>query len=56
MKTNIYIKEVDKELAINFIQRFHYSQIMPRLTKYYLGIFNGDALRGVATLGWGTQP
>ena len=56
MKTNIYIKEVDKELAINFIQRFHYSQIMPRLTKYYLGIFNGDALCGVVTLGWGTQP
>ena len=29
---------------------------MPRLTKYYLGLFNGDVLCGVVTLGWGTQP
>jgi hypothetical protein len=29
---------------------------MPRLTKYYLGIYNGNVLCGVVTLGWGTQP
>lgn len=52
----IYIKEIDKAFATHFVQRFHYSQIMPRLTKYYLGIYNGDALCGVVTLGWGTQP
>lgn len=53
---DIYIEEIDKEVAIPFIQRFHYSQIMPRLTKYYLGIFNDSGLCGVVTLGWGTQP
>lgn len=53
---DIYITEIDKEFATQFIQTFHYSQIMPRLTKFYLGIYNGNVLCGVVTLGWGTQP
>ena len=54
---DIHIKEIDKESATHFVQEFHYSQIMPRLTKYWLGLYNGDAeLCGVVTLGWGTQP
>lgn len=56
IKNMIYFKEIEKNLAINFIQKFHYSQIMPRLTKFYLGVFNGNVLCGVVTLGWGTQP
>ena len=52
----MYIKEIDKDFAIKFVQTYHYSQIMPRLTKYWLGLFNGDVLCGVVTLGWGTQP
>ena len=52
----MYIKEIDKYFAIKFVQTYHYSQIMPRLTKYWLGLFNGDVLCGVVTLGWGTQP
>lgn len=55
-KESVYIKEIDKQLATRFVQTYHYSQIMPRLTKYYLGVFNGSALSGVITLGWGTQP
>ncbi len=39
-KTSIYIREIDKKIATHFVQTYHYSQIMPRLTKYYLGIFN----------------
>lgn len=52
----IYLKEIDKNFATLFVQKFHYSQIMPRLTKHYLGIYNGEVLCGVVTLGWGTQP
>ena len=29
---------------------------MPRLTKHYLGVYDGELLAGVLTLGWGTQP
>lgn len=52
----ITINEVDKETAIDFVQKYHYSKILPRLTKYYLGCFKNENLCGVITLGWGTQP
>lgn len=50
------IKEIEPIQAIEFVQTYHYSKILPRLTKYYLGIFVDDELQGVVTLGWGTQP
>lgn len=52
----LHIKEIDKELAVKFIREYHYSKIMPRLTKYYLGFYEEEKLCGVVTLGWGTQP
>ena len=56
MKYFFEIKEIDKNLAIDFIQARHYSKVLPRLTKHWLGCFNGEELVGVVTLGWGTQP
>ena len=53
---NFIIREIGKERAIDMIQNTHYSKVMPRLTKYYLGCFLEDKLVGVVTLGWGTQP
>lgn len=50
------IQHVNKEVAVQFIHSYHYSKILPRLTKYYLGFFEKDKLIGVVTLGWGTQP
>ena len=50
------IKEIPKSLAVPFIQQYHYSKILPRLTKHYIGFFEDDKLVGVVTLGWGTQP
>jgi len=50
------IREYDSVKCINFTQVHHYSKVMPRLTKHYLGLFNDDELVGVVTLGWGTQP
>ena len=56
MKYDIIVKQINKDDAVSFIQKYHYSKIMPRLTKIYLGIFVSDELSGVVTLGWGTQP
>ncbi len=56
MKFYFDIKEVDKNLAIDFIQERHYSKVLPRLTKHWLGCFYNGELVGVVTLGWGTQP
>lgn len=50
------IKVIEENRAKNFILKYHYSKILPKLTKYYLGIFNNKQLMGVITLGWGTQP
>lgn len=56
MKYFFEIKEVDKGVAIDFIQERHYSKVLPRLTKHWLGCFLDGELVGVVTLGWGTQP
>lgn len=50
------IKEIDKNIAVEFVQKYHYSKILPRITKHYLGVFKEGQLLGVVTLGWGTQP
>ncbi len=52
------IQPIDKIEAIDFVQQYHYSKVMPKLTKHYLGIYNVYVtdLIGVITLGWGTQP
>jgi hypothetical protein len=56
MKYNFNIIQISKYDATEFIQIWHYSKVMPRLTKHYLGIFFEDTMVGVLTLGWGTQP
>lgn len=53
---NLTIQQIPKDIAVSFIHKYHYSKILPRLTKYYLGYFENDVLVGVVTLGWGTQP
>ena len=50
------IREMTIDVAVNFVLRYHYSKILPRLTKYYLGVYEDNELLGVITLGWGTQP
>ena len=50
------VNEIEKDVVIDFVQKYHYSKILPRLTKHYLGVFDGDAMIGAITLGWGTQP
>lgn len=56
MKYNFSVEPIDKTEAIDFIQARHYSKVMPRLTKHFLGVYDGENLAGVITLGWGTQP
>jgi hypothetical protein len=56
MKYNFEIRKIHKVKATEFIQSYHYSPVMPRLTKHFLGFFLRNELKGVLTLGWGTQP
>lgn len=56
MKIDFVVKEANKYNAIEFIQATHYSPVLPRITKHYLGAFVDGKLVGVMTLGWGTRP
>ena len=56
-KTKKYeIKEISRFAATELVQANHYSPVMPKLTKHWLGVFKGKDLVGVVTLGWGTKP
>ena len=55
-KYDFEIKEISRFDSTELVQTYHYSKIMPKLTKYFLGCFLEDELVGVLTLGWGTQP
>jgi hypothetical protein len=50
------MKPVDYRVATLFVQERHYSPVMPKLTKHYLGAYHEDELVGILTLGWGTNP
>lgn len=52
----IVMKPVDYRVATLFVQERHYSPVMPKLTKHYLGAYQDDELVGILTLGWGTNP
>ena len=56
VKYNFEIKEITRFDSTELVQTYHYSKIMPRLTKHFLGCFLDGELVGVLTLGWGTQP
>ena len=38
------------------VQRYHYSNTLPRLNKHFVGFFLDNKLVGMVTLGWGTRP
>ena len=50
------VKEISKEDALNMIQKYHYSNTLPKINKYFVGFFLNSNLVGVVTLGWGTRP
>ena len=56
MKYTYQIKEIDKQAALEMVQRYHYSNALPSINKHFVGFYLADELVGVVTLGWGTRP
>ena len=56
MKYRFEVKEITKEKALEMIQKYHYSNTLPKINKYFIGFFLNNELVGVVTLGWGTRP
>lgn len=60
----MHLEVISKDRATRFVRETHYSKVMPKLTKHFLGcfindpdsVFENDKLVGVITLGWGTRP
>lgn len=50
------VNEINPYECIEFTQKHHYSKVMPKLTKHYLGLIVDGEIVGTLTLGWGTQP
>lgn len=50
------IREISKDDALKMIQKYHYSNTLPKINKYFIGFYLNDVLSGVVTLGWGTRP
>ena len=50
------IMEISKEDALFMIQKYHYSNTLPKLNKCFVGFYLDNRLVGVVTLGWGTRP
>lgn len=56
MKHNFEVREINKYIALDMVQKYHYSNTLPKLNKYFLGFYENNVLQGVITLGWGTRP
>ena len=48
------IREISKEDALKMIQKYHYSNTLPKINKYFLGFSLEAELVGVVTLGLST--
>ena len=55
-KNNWIIRIVEKSDFMRIVKAYHYAIVMPRITKHYVGCFEGNRLIGGMSLGWGTQP
>lgn len=56
MRYNYEIKLLSKNEALEMVQKYHYSNTLPKLNKYFVGFFLNNSLVGLITLGWGTRP
>ena len=52
----ITCEPVTKECFVGLVRQYHYSKVIPRLTKHYLGFFRDGKLIGTISLGWGVRP
>lgn len=50
------IESIDIKEGYRLIHKFHYSKVLPKLTKYVLAHRLNDEIDAVMTLGWGVRP
>ena len=50
------IEPIDIKEGYRLIHKFHYSKVLPKLTKHVLAHREGNEIDAVMTLGWGVRP
>ena len=53
---NFYIKEIERDLAVDVIVKNHYSKKVYNGTYINLGVFENDILKGVLQYGYAMNP
>lgn len=56
MKYNFRVEPISKLQAIQMVQKYHYSNTLPKINKVFLGFYLDEELKGVMTLGYGVRP
>ena len=47
---------IDRKISIELIQKYHYSKVMPRITKYCIGGIKDCEVVATCTFGYGVRP
>ena len=50
------VRPISKKDAVALINRFHYSKVLPRINRHFIGGFFDGELVAVCTLGYGVRP
>lgn len=53
MDANQMIERISKDEFMDMVSKYHYSKVLPKLSKYYLA---DRQLKAVMSLGWGVRP
>lgn len=56
MKYDFDVRKVSKEIALDMVRKYHYSNTLPKINKVYLGFYLDNQIVGLLTLGYGTRP
>jgi hypothetical protein len=55
-KNKYDVKKIDKETMLSMVQKYHYSNTLPKINKHFIGFYFNNVLVGCVSLGWGTRP
>lgn len=50
------VKFIRKQEAVQLIEKYHYSKVLPKINKHFIGGFYENELVAVCTLGYGVRP
>lgn len=56
MKYDFKVKIISKQIALDMVKKYHYSNTLPKINKVFLGFYLDNEIVGMISLGYGTRP